>query len=103
MNPFIHTMIEEVDKYTLVKGRLYYVKGNPNYPHSIKSFECIFDCYEDDTAWLKTILDIKLYLTIYTFYRYVSKEEYMAKVKEKYDQTCLNLILKRLVNDDFRW
>ena len=37
------------------------------------------------------------------FYRYVSKEEFYAKVKEKYDQTCLSIVLKRLVNDDFRW
>lgn len=94
-------MIEMVDKYTLVKGTRYYVKGI--YPRSIKSFECIFDTYDDDTAWLTTILDIKLYLTMYTFYRYVSKKEFYAKVKEKYDATCLNIILKRLVNDDFHW
>jgi len=90
-----------VDKYTLVKGTRYYVKGI--YPRSIKSFECIFDTYDDDTAWLTTILDIKLYLTMYTFYRYVSKEEFYEKVKEKYDATCLDIILKRIVNDDFSW
>jgi hypothetical protein len=91
-------MIELVDKYTLVKGEKYYVKGNPNYPNSLKNFECIFDCYEEDTVWVTTILDIKLYLTMYTFYRYVSKEEYRAKLKEKYDATCLDIILKRLVS-----
>jgi hypothetical protein len=96
-------MIELVDKYTLVKGNKYYVKGNPIYPPSLKIFECIFDCYEDDTAWLTTNLNIRLYLAFYDFYRYVSKEEFYAKVKEKYDQTCLDLVLKRLVNDDFRW
>ena len=96
-------MIELVDKYTLIKGEKYYVKGNPIYPRSLKSFECIFDCYEDDTVWLRTRLDIKLYLTFYTFYRYVRKEEYDKKLKEKYDATCLDIILKRLVNDDFCW
>jgi len=96
-------MIELVDKYRLVKGNTYYVKGNPNYPNSFNHFECIFVCYEDDTVWLKTFLHIKLYLTMYTFYRYVSKKEFYAKVKEKYDATCLNIILKRLVNDDFHW
>lgn len=101
MNSFIHTMIEEVDKYALVKGQRYYVKGN--YPRSIKPIECIFDNYEDDTVWLTTNLHIRLYLAFYDFYRYVSREEFYAKVKEKYDQTCLDIVLKRLVNDDFRW
>ena len=97
-------MIELVDKYSLVKGTRYYVKGSPIYPHSLRSFECIFDGYDyDDAVWLTTILNIKLYLTFYHFYRYVSKEEYRAKLKEKYDATCLDIILKRLVNDDFYW
>ena len=94
-------MIELVDKYKLVKGSRYYVKGN--YPRSIKPVECIFDTYEDDTVWLTSNLHIRLYLAFYDFYRYVSMEEYCAKLKEKYDATCLNLVLKRLVNDDFRW
>jgi hypothetical protein len=94
-------MIELVDKYTLVKGSRYYVKGN--YPRSIKPVECIFDTYEDDTVWLTTNLHIRLYLAFYDFYRYVSKEEYRAKVKEKYDQTCLNLVLRRLVDESFHW
>jgi hypothetical protein len=36
-------------------------------------------------------------------YRYVSREEYLIKVKEKYDATCLNIILKRLINESFEW
>jgi hypothetical protein len=94
-------MIELVDKYTLVKGIRYYVKGI--YPRSIKTVECIFDTYEDDTVWLTSNLHIRLYLAFYDFYRYVSKEEFYKKVKEKYDQTCLNIVLKRIVNNDFRW
>ena len=94
-------MIELVDKYRLVKGTRYYVKGT--HPRSLRSFDCTFDCYEEDTVWVTTMLDIRVYLQFYHFYRYVSKEEYRAKLKEKYDATCLDIILKRLVNDDFRW
>ena len=94
-------MIELVDKYSLVKGTRYYVKGT--HPRSLMSFECVVDCYEEDTVWVTTLLDIRVYLQFYHFYRYVSKEEYMTKLKEKYDATCLDIILKRLVNDDFRW
>ncbi len=39
----------------------------------------------------------------YNFYRYVTKHEYYMKVKEKYDVNCLNIILKRLVNETFEW
>ncbi len=37
-----------------------------------------------------------------TFYRCVSKEEFYAKVKEKYDAKVLNFILKRLVDETFQ-
>ena len=46
-------MIELVDKYTLVKGTRYYVKGT--HPRSLRSFDCTFDCYEEDTVWVKTL------------------------------------------------
>jgi hypothetical protein len=36
-------------------------------------------------------------------YRYISENEYWAKVKEKYDATCLDIILKRLLNENFIW
>jgi len=39
----------------------------------------------------------------YNFYRYVTKHEYYTKVKEKYDQTSLDIVLKRLVNEHFEW
>jgi len=39
----------------------------------------------------------------YYFYRYVSNYEYYMKLKEKYDQSCLNIVLKRLVNENFEW
>ena len=36
-------------------------------------------------------------------YKYISDAEYWAKVKEKYDQTSLDIVLKRLVNEHFEW
>jgi hypothetical protein len=35
-------------------------------------------------------------------YRSVTKEEYYLKLKEKYDHKCLNIILKRLVDETFQ-
>ena len=37
------------------------------------------------------------------FYRYISPEEYRIKLKEKYDAKCLDIVLKRLVNEHFEW
>jgi hypothetical protein len=39
----------------------------------------------------------------YNFYRYVTKHEYYMKLKEKYDQKSLDIVLKRLVNENFEW
>lgn len=36
-------------------------------------------------------------------YRYISEEEYWTKVKEKYDTKCLNIVLKRLIDESFQW
>jgi len=103
-------MIELVDKYTLVKGTRYYVKRNPRYLtilRSAKSYECTFHSYNDeDEDFVYVICNnhtIEMDVTLLDFYRYVSKEEFYAKVKEKYDATCLNIILRRLLNDDFMW
>ena len=98
-------MIELVDKYTLTKGEKYYVKRKRFLQsHPLNNFICIFDEYVDeDFVFVTTILDIKIDLHLNEFYRHVSKEEYYVKLKEKYNNTCLNIILKRLVNETFEW
>ena len=101
-------MIELVDKYTLIKGETYYVKRKKKYLQILNQYECIFDRYNnyfEDFVWVKmsNFIDIELDLELNDFYRYVRKEEYNKKLKEKYDATCLDIILKRLVNDDFCW
>ena len=108
-NHFIHyfyyKMIEIVDKYTLTKGEKYYVKRKKRlHSHPLNNFICIFDEYIDEEfVWVSTMLDIKLDLELNDFYRYISKKEFYAKVKEKYDSKCLNIILKRLVDESFVW
>jgi hypothetical protein len=39
----------------------------------------------------------------WTFYRYISQKEYKEKLREKYDLTCLNIVLKQLINESFSW
>ena len=99
-------MLELVDKYALIQGETYYVKRKPRYLQNAKNFECRFHCYNDEFegfAWVMTNIPIELDLDLNEFYRYVRKEEFYTKVKEKYDATCLDIILKRLVNETFSW
>ena len=42
-------------------------------------------------------------LSVMRVYRYVSEEEYREKIKEKYDAKCVDIVLKRLVDDSFSW
>lgn len=44
---------------------------------------------------------VDIYLN--NIYRYVSSEQYYAKVKEKYDLHCLNSVLKRVIDETFEW
>jgi len=37
------------------------------------------------------------------FHRVISEKEYMEKVRDKYNETVLNIVLKRLVNEEFIW
>jgi hypothetical protein len=93
----------------LIHGETYHVKRSPRYLtrlRSAKSYECTFYRYDADEDFVYVICNnqtVEMDVTLLDFYRYVSKKEFYAKVKEKYDQTCLNIILKRIVNDDFRW
>ena len=60
----------------------------------------------DEVSVLASVIDNKNSYTLdvyWQYYRVISEKEYMAKVKEKYDQNVLNIVLKRLVNDDFKW
>jgi len=45
----------------------------------------------------------QIHLRMNTFYRYINKEEYYTKVKEKYDAKCLNTVLKNLIDESFEW
>jgi hypothetical protein len=91
-------MLERVKYDDLVEGQQYYVihrrgayvEGDLiyvgryffKYPNGIQTFQLA---------------------DIYYFYRYVSKYQYYMALKEKYNQTCLDIVLKRLVNENFEW
>ena len=99
-------MYEEVEELELIKGEKYYVKRpNRNNIHGIfngSDFEG-FVWFKIHNEFNESIDSIELDTELNTFYRCISKEEYYSKLKEKYDTKCLNIILKRLIDESFQW
>jgi len=92
-------MLEEVDINQLIIGQSYFINRN-----EWDLGEVIFNGYQYPIVWV-TFIDKNILCKLEinnTFYRCVSKEEYYKKIKEKYDAKCLNIILKRLVNETFQ-
>ena len=108
-------MFEFVKASKLIKGEKYFVKRKKIYVHTLKRYHYygIFDGYNDvfeGFAWFKSLNTpgneyelIELDLCLNEFYRCVSEEEYYEKIKEKYDSKCLNIVLKRLIDESFQW
>ena len=98
-------MFELIDALDMKEGEIYFIKNRQFiigevlfvkfYQNNIQPFIVIRYPYMSGYSQFK-VKDISVY-------RYVSEEEYWAKVKEKYDAKCLNIVLKRLVDESFRW
>jgi hypothetical protein len=97
-------MFELIDALDMKEGKMYFIKNHQfiigevlfsTYHKSSQPFIVFKYPYRSGYSYVK-IKDISVY-------RYVSEQEYWAKVKEKYDAKCLNIVLKRLVDESFRW
>jgi hypothetical protein len=91
-------MLQQIDCDHLIKGEIYYITHN----FLERKENLLFDGnsffkYSDSNY------SFQLHLRMNTFYRYITKEEYYTKLKEKYDSTCLNIILKRLIDEYFEY
>lgn len=99
-------MLEEIDAWDLIPGEYYYIKSpmpkaSIGKALMIRYMNINYDKLSGvfDTNFGKCLIE----MNILTCYRYVSKEEYKEKLKEKYDDKCLDIVLKRLVNESFAW
>jgi hypothetical protein len=90
-------MLELVDE--LVEGEKYYVV---QYKRAVVEGDLI---YVGDSffKYPNSRQTFQVHERFYDFYRYVRKDEYYMKVKEKYNQKCLDIVLKRVVNENFSW
>ena len=39
----------------------------------------------------------------FEYYKFISNTEYKSKMRDKYNEKVLNIVLKQIVNDDFKW
>ena len=93
-------MIEQVKYDDLVEGQQYFVihkRGAVVEGDLIYVGNHYFKYPNSRSGSIFQIVDM------YHFYRYVTNYEYYMALKEKYDKTCLNSVLKRLVNENFEW
>jgi hypothetical protein len=96
-------MLEKIDGWDLLPGEFYFIKS-PIANVRIRKARMVR--YNEEATGLfdaPTFGMCIIELHLWTFYRYVSREEYKEKVKEKYNATCLDIVLKRLVNESFTW
>jgi hypothetical protein len=100
-------MIQLINADELIVGEKYYIKRKPIYLQVQKNYVGIFKLYdvEFDGFGTFTILnnDIEFDFDLIEIYRFISKYQYYIALKEKYDANCLNIVLKRLVNETFSW
>jgi hypothetical protein len=70
----------------------YLFRGNYNYDYC-ENCDAMFKdnrhYYTTDDSW--------------EYHKFISKKEYKSKVRDKYDEKVLNIVLKQIVNDDFKW
>lgn len=86
----------------LIPGQLMYRCKKENIrSHRILKEHLIYvgNCYSSDHH----IQKFQLHKQTHNFYRFVSKEEYVRKVQEKYESIILNIVFKHLINEDFVW
>lgn len=98
-------MFEEINGWDLNPGEFYYIKSpicrrsNIGKAQMIRYMKLNYEYAMVDTNFGKCSIE----LCYWKVYRYISDEEYKEKLKEKYNETCLNIVLKQLVNESFAW
>ena len=94
-------MLEPIDGNHLIIGNHYYVKCKKEDRH-IKFLQ--YDTIGGVNFAVCLCMNHVVYLyTDNLYYKYITNGEYLKKIKEKYDTKCLDIVLKRLINESFAW
>lgn len=97
-------MFELIDALDMKEGEIYFIKNR-----EFIIGEVLFAKYYQNSQpfivfrypYIPGYSQLKVkYISVY---RYVGQKEYWTKVKEKYDTKCLDIVLKRLIDESFVW
>jgi hypothetical protein len=97
-------MLQQINNMDMIPGEFYYKKYHFNtFSEKVRMIRYII--YQGRMIALVNGSggDAEYFINEFTFYRYISEKEYKEKRKEKYDATCLDIVLKRLVDELFSW
>ena len=103
-------MFELIDKLDMKEGETYYVKRfdtiigdltfvkyhtfvQTSFATFRYSYTSGFSGFGHSNLWLDTIC----------VYRIIGEKEFYEKMKEKYDTKCLNVVLKKIIDETFEW
>jgi uncharacterized C2H2 Zn-finger protein len=85
-----------------------------------EKYRLIIECYEFELIFCyysfggnydyencdAVFTDNKNYYTTdnyFEYYKFISKKEYKSKVRDKYNEKVLNIVLKQIINEEFNW
>lgn len=89
-----YALLARCDLVTYYTGTLKYGKGSIQF-HYLKDHYFI-----ENTYMRNEIRHIQGITKIFRYYAFVSKKE---KIQQKMEQRALNMILKKVVNEEFQW
>ncbi len=102
-------MYEKVEFCSLVKGERYFIRYGP-YKWISGKFNKFENTYAIFSNLKKNIGSGWRYKGIkwrmcshYMYYKDIPNKEYRQKIKDKYDEKVLKIVLKKIINEDFEW
>jgi hypothetical protein len=105
-------MYEKVEFNQLVKGERYFIRYS-SYKWITGKFHkyeqtdnngihALFKRMKKNNSWMYK--GFTWHMTEHSsYYKCITNKEYIQKLKDKYDEKVLKIILKRIVNEDFEW
>lgn len=102
-------MYQKVEFDALIKGERYFIrygayKWISGKFHKFENSYAIFSNLKKNigSGWRYKGIKWCMY-SHYIYYKDIPNKEYNKKLREKFEQTALKIILKRIVNEDFEW
>jgi len=108
-------MYEKVEFDQLVKREKYFIRYGPytkwfigkfhNYEHTDSDgIHAIFSHVKKNVGTTWKYKGLKMHMIdCDLYYKYIPNKVYAQKIKDKYDEKVLKLVLKKIVNEDFEW